>query len=537
MPRAVFFILLSLIAVSASAGVSISELKGVARVRRPNTVSWNEVPAHYVLAPGDELKTDRGARATLLFDDGSRVEVGPNSSYLLEEAESGKTSMSLSFGRLKAWVTKATSRRFAVRTPTAVCSVRGTEFGVDVARDGNTRVELFSGLLGVADQKGNEVLLQPGQQLDVDSKGVGKPAGQGEKKSADGASERREIKREVGLEMSKEQILAAAAEEIKQALFQQGKVMVDVNGNRVRIEEYILRPAPNTFKFVALNERPDRFDYFFRTGVFNTILPDDLSSALRQLPGCIGTACQWYLTGYQTAYSNTQDTVLETVAGGHMVDVNNNNVTGDEVTSGFDPGTNNFVDLAAGTVDSAAANPLKSANTPFFTTLFDTYNLKFNNVIHTAWTPGVAAYNPVAVGCVGGVGSACLGIQSMGNVNGAGDQRTLAAGANITNVLKSPNCTVLDDCTGNRDPGLFHDIIYRQNALGTVWDKFDNYIISDEGKVAKWTDFAGIVSGADYKKRLLDFNFEMIITASEFSGRKIDLVFEPKILLQSGLIP
>ena len=139
-PRAVFVALLSLLATAASAGVTISELKGVARVRRPNTVSWNEVPAHYVLAPGDELKTDRGAKATLLFDDGSRVEVGPNSSYLLEESEAGKSSMSLSFGKLRAWVTKATARRFAVRTPTAVCSVRGTEFGVDVGRDGATKV-------------------------------------------------------------------------------------------------------------------------------------------------------------------------------------------------------------------------------------------------------------------------------------------------------------------------------------------------------------------------------------------------------------
>ncbi|OYV25043.1 MAG: hypothetical protein B7Z82_08930 [Halothiobacillus sp. 20-54-6] len=39
--------------------------------------------------------------------------------------------------------------------------------------------------------------------------------------------------------------------------------MIDVNGNRVRIEEYIIRPTPTDFKLVVLNGRADRFDYGF----------------------------------------------------------------------------------------------------------------------------------------------------------------------------------------------------------------------------------------------------------------------------------
>ncbi|MBI3299315.1 MAG: FecR domain-containing protein [Elusimicrobia bacterium] len=514
---AVFFTLL-LLAGELSAAVIITDVKGVARLRRPNTVSWNEVPVNYVVNNGDEVKTDRSSRVTMSFDDGSKIELAPNSSYLLETSRKAESMMTLSFGKLKAWVTKASSRRFAVRTPTAVCSVRGTEFDVNVNGDGSTNVNLLSGLLGVQDNKGNEILLKPGESVDVDLRGISKPEGGEKKQTNSGDAERREIKREVGLEMNKEQILAAAAEEVKQALYQLGKVMTDVNGNRVRIEEYILRPAANQFKFVVLNERPDRFDYFFRTGTFNTALPDDISTALRQLPGCIGTACTFWLTGYQTAWSNTQDAVVENVSGGHLVDVNNNGVAGDDVTRAFDPGQNDFFTLPAGT--------------PFFTTLFDTYDLKFNNVTHTSWVSGVGAYNPG--GCGGGVGAACGGIQSMGDINGVGDQRTVT---NVVNVLKAPNCTNLDNCTGNRDPGKFHDIVYRQNALGTIWDKFDNYIIDDNGEVSSHTDFAGVTNGADYKKRLLDFNYQQIITASEFGGRKIDLVFEPKILMQSGLIP
>lgn len=492
-----FALLLS--AESVLAAVSISAISGTARVRRPNTASWNEVPVNYVLSPGDEVKTDRSSRVTITFDDASRIELGPNSSYMLEEAQAASSRMTLNFGKLKAWVTKASSRRFAVRTPTAVCSVRGTEFGVDVGQDGRTAVELFTGQLGVADNKGNEVLLNPGERVDVSLTGLGKKESQETKKEKDSGSDRAQIKKEVGLEMTKEQILAAAADEIKQALYQQGKVMTDVNGNRVRIEEYILRPTPTSFKFVVLNERPDRFDYFFRTGQFNTTLPDDLSTALRQLPGCIGAACTWYLTGYETAWSNTTDTVFESATGGHQVDVNNNADNDDNVTTAFDPGVNSFVSLPSGT--------------QFFTTLFDNYSLKFNNVIHTSWS-----------------GS---NIQSMGGTDGVGDQRTLN---NVVSIVSGSNCVTLDDCTGNRESGKFHDIIYRKNAAGTIWDKFDNYIIDDNGQVAKHSDFSGITTGAGYKARLLDWNYQQIITASEFGGRKIDLVFEPKILMQSGLI-
>lgn len=76
-----------------------------------------------------------------------------------------------------------------------------------------------------------------------------------------------------------------------------------------------------------------------------------------------------------------------------------------------------------------------------------------------------------------------------------------------------------------------------ESADKTKWERYDNYIISNEGKIAKTSDFAGLTSGTEYKQRLLDWNFQTIVTASEFQGRKIDLAVEPKIFIQSGLIP
>ena len=291
-----------------------------------------------------------------------------------------------------------------------------------------------------------------------------------------------------------------------------------------------MRPAANQYKFVVLNERADRFDYFFRVGTFNKTLPADLSSALRQIPGCIAAPCEYWLKGYQTGYSNTTDSVVEDASGGHLVDVNNNTVAGDDVAYAFDPAYNSFTKLTIG--NAGVSDP--ASNTPFYTTLFDKYNLAYNGVDHNYWTSAVGNYGfgAVAGGCVG---LACGGIQSEGDPSsGVGDQRTVT---NVTSVLRSPNCESLDNCTGYRDGSLLHHIVYSKNADGTKWDKYDSYIIDDNGKMAQSSDFAGITDGATYKSTLLKWNYQQIITASEFQGRKIDLVFEPKILIDSGIIP
>ena len=70
--------------------------------------------------------------------------------------------------------------------------------------------------------------------------------------------------------------------------------LIDANGNRVRLEEYIVRPQPNEFKLVVLNERASGLDYFFYAGTFNQNLPADLSVALRDLGGTYGTTAPTY---------------------------------------------------------------------------------------------------------------------------------------------------------------------------------------------------------------------------------------------------
>ncbi|MBI4422289.1 MAG: FecR domain-containing protein [Elusimicrobia bacterium] len=518
---------LALLPVRAWSVVSLGEASGNVQIRKAGAGSWGGIsgPGHVVQA-GDEIKTGRGSRAVLVFDDGSKVEIGPNGSFTLEQAEDNSASMRFNLGFMKAWVSKALSRRFQVRTPTAVASVRGTEFDVAVADNGNTNISVFQGLVGVADGQGNEVLLAEGQRVDVTAGGIQqKQDGSGSGgEGSDGT--RQALKREVGLEMTKEEVQAAAAVEQKSSIYQQGKALIDVNGNRVRVEEYIIRPTPSQFKLVVLNERADRFDYFYYLGTFNRDMPADISVALRQIQGQAITQPDYFLTAFETGRSNTTDSVLEQASGGHLVDINNNADapsagagciaagTCDDVQYVFDPAVDGVVRLNVPSPGTGAGND------SYWTTLYQKYDLYFNKVPHVGWNPSgsAPAYNPVTF---------------TGGVRHYGSDVTHIADETL--LVRQPDCIDGDHCTLEPQPGKLHFLIYAENTTGTKWSRFENFIISDEGRVG---DASAIPSSprADFKRALLDWNYQQIITSSEFNGRKIDLVVAPRILIESGLI-
>lgn len=485
---------------SAAAGVSLSKISGLVQVKTGANERWDVVRNVPVdLADGDSVRTALKADATLIFQDGSRVELGPNSSFTLDEGSSRRSMLRLTLGSLKAFVQHLGSRSFQVRTPTAVCSVRGTEFGVQVLSGGRTVVDLYKGLLGVEDRRGQQLLLHPNERLQVDLRGMGSPGSL----PSQGAQLRNQfhsiMQREMALTMSKEQVMASAVNEIKSAEFQQGKSLIDAFGKRVRLEEYIIRPEPNQFKLVALNERQDSFNYFYYLGTFNTTLPADLSIALRQINGTVGTAPTYWITSYQTGRSNTVDSVVEMANGGHPVDVNNNGID-TPITQWADPVTGKMVDITGKRL---------------YLTLFDNYGLYVNGNLKDGWTgSNITSYS-----------------------TGAGQRTAVTTNDPITGALLA---TAAPGEAGGPtstypDPNKIHQVI-TQYYLDGSYLAFDNYVIDNEGKIASISDFAGITSGAEYKQTLLNFNFEQVTTASEFHGRKIDLVVEPKIFIQSGLI-
>ena len=96
----------------------------------------------------DEVESAGSGRARIVLGDGSILSLGSKSRLRIiqHDAQSQSTNLELSYGRVRAQVTKLgnPNSNFEIRTSTAVCGVLGTDFFVET--DGKkTRLVVFEG--------------------------------------------------------------------------------------------------------------------------------------------------------------------------------------------------------------------------------------------------------------------------------------------------------------------------------------------------------------------------------------------------------
>ncbi|HUT74197.1 MAG TPA: FecR domain-containing protein, partial [Armatimonadota bacterium] len=102
---------------------------------------------------GERIRTGAGARVGLHWADGSRVELGPDSEFVIQRCRLNKakhtrrSSFRLNLGEIWIRVRGALEpgSKFEVETPTIVAAVRGTMFNVKVAPDGTTQLQVYRG--------------------------------------------------------------------------------------------------------------------------------------------------------------------------------------------------------------------------------------------------------------------------------------------------------------------------------------------------------------------------------------------------------
>ncbi|MCK5357614.1 MAG: FecR domain-containing protein, partial [Elusimicrobiales bacterium] len=299
--------------------------RGWVEYKKEGTSQWKRVSSRsrLIIKEGDQLRTKRASTVQIYMDDGSKIQLAPRSSFKLRAENKKETSLGLFFGRIRSWVKKR-AKKFEVRTPSAVCAVRGTDFSVAADASGNTRVEVYGGSVMTGDASGKSVLVKPGEVVSVNAKGLGKvkknPAGPASMESAIGEAKLL-AKKELYNEISKESVLKAAQAEMQSAEYKARKVAIDAYGYRVRMEEYVIRPQTDQFKYVVLNSRDDRFDFGKMIFTFNKDLPKDLSLATENMISSTADAApEWYLTDMNSIMSNTQDKVTENATGGAMVE-------------------------------------------------------------------------------------------------------------------------------------------------------------------------------------------------------------------------
>ncbi len=132
-----------------------------------------------MLDPETRIDTHKGS-LLLTLQDGSQVLIEPNSSVVLKVPDqSGGKYIQEIFGKVLAKIQKrlGVTPSFRMGTPTAVISVRGTQFEVNVTRAGKTTVEVYEGVVQVQGIAGfgPSVMLKPGYQTQVEPSGQPEP--------------------------------------------------------------------------------------------------------------------------------------------------------------------------------------------------------------------------------------------------------------------------------------------------------------------------------------------------------------------------
>lgn len=161
------------------AGAIISDFKGMVKLRNPaqGPISLTRGLA---LPPGTIVSTEEG-RILLHLQDGSEILVRPHTRIVLTDPAGGDWRyLQLMIGRIRTEVQKRIGGAppFQIGTPSAVISVRGTRFLVEVNRHNVTEVDVEEGLVEIesASGLGAPVLIGPGFSGRVGENSAPEPA-------------------------------------------------------------------------------------------------------------------------------------------------------------------------------------------------------------------------------------------------------------------------------------------------------------------------------------------------------------------------
>ena len=162
-----FLLSTSLFALTLQAA-SITEIKGQVKIMDQQGKSRAAVDNAPVM--GDEIvDTGKGGSAVLVFDDGSKVELGPSTRVMVNDMMlTGNTNILLYLGRLFAHImpSQGEDHSYEVQTLSTTAGVRGTEFEVAAGMDGSCLVSVENGQVDLSLEE-NEVSVSGGEEADI----------------------------------------------------------------------------------------------------------------------------------------------------------------------------------------------------------------------------------------------------------------------------------------------------------------------------------------------------------------------------------
>lgn len=148
----------------------VYDLKGSVEILKSGKKTWEPAPKGRPVAEGDAVRTGAGAWCEILFKEGSFIKLEENSEAAADSLKTSAEERVFSFSFLKGKALWMAARlkgkllsKFAVRTPSMVCAVRGTDFSMIVSTSGRTTLGLFDGKVAVTGGAEEKELLSGGE--------------------------------------------------------------------------------------------------------------------------------------------------------------------------------------------------------------------------------------------------------------------------------------------------------------------------------------------------------------------------------------
>lgn len=122
---------------------------GDVRVIRAGKSSLESAKLYSAVYNGDQVKTEKESRCEIKLSDQSVIRIGEQTAFTFQENKlTHKFNSELKNGRIWANIKSLNPRnQFQLRTPTAVCSIRGTIYRID--SDSSTKVLVYQGAVDV----------------------------------------------------------------------------------------------------------------------------------------------------------------------------------------------------------------------------------------------------------------------------------------------------------------------------------------------------------------------------------------------------
>ncbi len=145
-------------------------VSGDAQLKRAGGEAYAELKLNDSLSPGDSVKTGAGAKVSLVTKGGAEVRINENSTFDVPGKSALREMYELRVGQVWSRMLSRMSK-LSVRTPSAVCAVRGTE--ADIEQKEILTVKVYEGHVDLENSAGKQAL-RAGQLSTVS--GGGAPA-------------------------------------------------------------------------------------------------------------------------------------------------------------------------------------------------------------------------------------------------------------------------------------------------------------------------------------------------------------------------